>query len=315
MIKLLRAKGENHLVMDNFEQGHRAALHGSPSVDADLRDPIAVRRVLDAHPEIDTVMHFAAYISVGASVREPSTYWQNNTAGVLTLLDALREKGIKRFVFSSTAAVYGEPQHVPLDEDHPKDPTSPYGQTKLAVERMLADFDVAYGLKSVCLRYFNAAGADPSGTIGEDHSPEEHLIPLAIAAAMGRRPSLKVFGTDYDTPDGTCVRDYVHVNDLAKAHLLAVQHLRQDGDSRRYNLGNGVGFTIREVLDTIYKVSGKEVPADDAPRRPGDPARLIASSEKIRNAWGWQPEYPELETIVQTAWAWHESHPNGYDDK
>lgn len=315
MLKLLRESNEAHLVFDNFEHGHRGALQGSECIEGDLRNPAELEAVFKKHPEIDVVMHFAAYISVGESVREPGKYWRNNTAGVLNLLDAMRDAGINKFVFSSTAATYGEPKYVPIDEDHPKSPTSPYGESKLAVEKMLADYDTGFGLKSVALRYFNAAGADPSGTLGEDHHPEEHLLPLAIAAAMGRRGSLKVFGTDYDTPDGTCVRDYIHVCDLAQAHLLAVRHLRQNGESRRYNLGNGVGFSIRELLETVYKVSGKVVPAEDAPRRPGDPARLIASSEKIRADWGWQPKYPELEKIVADAWNWHETHPNGYGDR
>jgi UDP-glucose 4-epimerase len=257
-------------------------------------------------------MHFAAYISVGESERLPEKYWGNNTSGVLNILEAALHADVRKLVFSSTAAIFGEPQYVPIDENHPKAPTSCYGDTKLAVERMLENFDRAHGLKSVCLRYFNAAGADPSGMIGEDHDPEEHLIPLAISAAMGRRPSLKVFGTDWDTPDGTCVRDYIHVADLADAHLLAVNHLRGGGESRQYNLGNGRGFSVREVLDTVGRVAGRPVPAEDAPRRPGDPAKLIASSEAIRRHWGWAPRFPELESIVEHAWQWHEGHPHGY---
>ncbi|MEA2553225.1 MAG: UDP-glucose 4-epimerase [Fimbriimonadaceae bacterium] len=314
MLKLLRDEGEEHLVFDNFEQGHRSALQGSAAVQGDLRNPNDLLRVFAEHPGIDVVMHFAAYISVGESVREPSKYWHNNTAGVLNLLDAMRKAGIERFVFSSTAAIFGEPQYVPIDEEHPKNPSSPYGQTKLAVEKMLADFDRGYSTKSVALRYFNAAGADPTGQIGEDHEPEEHLIPVAILAALGRRPPMKVFGTDYDTPDGTCVRDYVHILDLARAHLLAVRHLRQGGQSGQYNLGNGRGFTVREVLDTVEKVIGMPVPREDGPRRPGDPAKLIASSEKISKDWGWKPQYPDLQTIVEHAWEWHRTHPVGYAD-
>jgi UDP-glucose 4-epimerase len=312
MIKLLREAGETHLVFDNLEQGHEEALKGSKLFKGDLRDPATLKTCFEQNPAIDVVMHFAAYISVGESEKEPAKYWENNTCGVLNLLEAMCNAKLNKLVFSSTAAIFGEPQYVPIDEKHPKDPTSCYGDTKLAVERMLAKFDSAYNLKSVCLRYFNAAGADPSGEIGEDHHPEEHLVPLAIAAALGHRGSLKVFGTDWDTPDGTCVRDYIHVNDLADAHLLAVKHLRGNGDSRHYNLGNGRGFSVRQVLDTVSKVGGKPVPAEDAPRRAGDPAKLIASSEAIQKDWGWKPKYPELEQIVRDAWNWHEKHPDGY---
>ena len=312
MLKLLRESGEEHVVFDNFEQGHRAALQGSLGIKGDLRNPHDLATAFKQHPSIDVVMHFAAYISVGESVREPSKYWHNNTAGVLNLLDAMRDAKVDKFVFSSTAAIFGEPKYVPIDEEHPKNPTSPYGQTKLAVEEMLSDFDRGYDLKSVCLRYFNAAGADPSGLIGEDHNPEEHLIPVAILAALGKRPPMKVFGQDYETPDGTCVRDYVHVLDLASAHLAAVKHLRAKGESRRYNLGNGRGFSVREVLDTTEKVIGMPVPREDGPRRPGDPATLIASSEKISKDWDWKPAYPQLETIIKHAWEWHRAHPDGY---
>ena len=312
MVRLLREAGEAHLVMDNLEQGHRAAVGESPFVQADLRDRAALDRVFADHPEIDAVVHMAAYIAVGESERAPGKYWENNTAGVLNLLEAMRGANVSRFVFSSTAAVFGEPKYTPIDEGHPKDPTSVYGDTKLAVERMLDGYDRAHGLRSVCLRYFNACGAAPDATIGEDHHPEEHLVPLAIYAAMGRRGALKVFGTDWPTPDGTCVRDYVHVLDLASAHLLAIRHLRGGGEGRKYNLGNGKGFSVREVLDSVGRVAGTPVPADDAPRRAGDPAVLIASSAAIREAWGWSPAYTDLDEIVRTAWAWHASHPNGY---
>jgi UDP-glucose 4-epimerase len=314
MIKLLRDRGEPHLVFDNFEQGHRGALKGSPFFEGDLRHPADLAKCFEQNPDIDIVMHFAAYIAVGESERAPGKYWENNTEGVLHILEAMRTSGVTRLVFSSTAAIFGEPDYMPIDENHPKAPTSCYGDTKLAVERMLGNYDRAHTFKSVCLRYFNAAGADPGGEIGEDHHPEEHLVPLAIAAAMGTRPRLKVFGTDWNTPDGTCIRDYVHVADLAEAHLLAVRHLRAGGESRQYNLGSGQGFSVREVLDTVGRVSGKPVPAEDAPRRPGDPARLIASSEAIRRDWGWSLRYPELETIVEHAWKWHDAHPGGYVD-
>jgi UDP-glucose 4-epimerase len=312
LVKLLRNTGEEHLVFDNFEQGHEEALKGSRFFKGDLRDESSLQQCFDLNPSIDLVMHFAAYISVGESEKLPYKYWRNNTAGVLNLLKSMEDHKVQHLVFSSTAAIFGEPQYVPVDEEHPKNPTSCYGDTKLAVERMLADFDRASGIKSVCLRYFNAAGADPSGDIGEDHHPEEHLIPLAISAVMGRRPKLKVFGSDWDTEDGTCVRDYVHVLDLAQAHLMAVKHLRGGGDSSHYNLGNGVGFSVKQVLDEVSAVAGKPVPWENAPRRPGDPAKLIASAAKIRGDWGWAPEFPELSTIVEHAWGWHKNHPFGY---
>lgn len=313
MCKLLRAAGEEFVVFDNLEQGHRIAVRESRFERGDLRNKGDLARVFDLG-EVDLVMHFAAYISVGESVRDPAKYWDNNTAGVLNLLEVMKERGVSKFVFSSTAAIFGEPEYGPIDELHPKNPTNPYGETKLAVERMLSSFDTAYEFKSVCLRYFNAAGADPGGEIGEDHHPEEHLIPLAIMAALGRRPSLKVFGSDYDTKDGTCVRDYVHVLDLAEAHLSAIRHLRAGGESRQYNLGNGHGFSVREVIETVEDISKRPVPHEDAPRRPGDPAKLIAGSEQIKREWKWEPKFPELASIVETAWKWHSAHPNGYED-
>lgn len=309
---LLREEGEKHLIFDNLEQGHREAVQESPLFIGDLRNPDDLRRCFSENPSIDVVMHFAAYIAVGESVQDPAKYFHNNTTAVVGLLDVMREFGINKFVFSSTAAIFGEPEYVPIDEQHPKRPESPYGDSKLMVERICEAYDVAYGLKSVCLRYFNAAGADPEGLLGEDHHPESHLIPLAIFAALGRRDSLKVFGTDYATEDGTCVRDYIHILDLASAHLLAVRHLVGDGDSRRYNLGNGKGFSVREVLNTVGSVAGQPVPFDEAPRRAGDPAVLIAASDRIRADWGWNPQYPELRTIVEHAFRWFVNHPAGY---
>lgn len=312
MLLRLREAGLPHLVFDNLEQGHGAALQGSPLFRGDLRNVDDLRKVFSENPEIDVVMHFAAYIAVGESVQDPGKYFHNNTSAVLQLLEVMREFNVNKFVFSSTAAIFGEPQYVPINEGHPKNPTSPYGDSKLFVEKILKSFDHAYGMRSVCLRYFNAAGADPQSRIGEDHEPETHLVPVAILASVGKKPALKLFGTDYDTPDGTCVRDYIHVLDLAEAHLLAVKHLRADGDSRQYNLGNGQGFSVREVIETVEKVTGNRVPFEEAPRREGDPARLIAASDAIRNAWGWQPRFPDLETIVSHAWHWHQSHPDGY---
>lgn len=311
MLALLRDRNEPHLVFDNLETGHRQALQGSRLFEGDLRRRDDILRALGENP-IDTVMHFGAYIMVGQSVTQPSEYYWNNLVGVLNLLDAMRERAVLRLVFSSTAAIFGEPVYVPIDEDHPKQPTSPYGDTKLAVEKMLASFDRAYGIRSVCLRYFNAAGSDPDAVLGEDHDPETHLIPACILAALGKVPGLSIFGTDYDTPDGTCVRDYVHVCDLAQAHLLAIRHLRDGGESRQYNLGNGQGFSVREVIDTVESVTGRPIPQSVAGRREGDPAVLIASSERIRRDWGWNPEYPDLRTIVEHAWRWRQRHPDGY---
>ena len=312
MLQRLRETGEPHLVFDNLEQGHEAALQGSPLFRGDVRNADDLRRVFAENPDIDVVIHFAAYIAVGESVKDPGKYFLNNTMAVVGLLDAMRAANVNKIVFSSTAAIFGEPQYVPIDEKHPKAPTSPYGDSKLMVEKIFEAYDVAHSVKSVCLRYFNAAGADPEARIGEDHHPETHLVPVAILAAAGRAPALKVFGTDYDTPDGTCVRDYIHVLDLAEAHLLAVKHLRQDGDSRRYNLGNGQGFSVKQVIETVSKVVGQPVPHEEGPRRPGDPARLIASSQAIRDDWGWDPKYPDVETIVEHAWNWHRTHPDGY---
>ena len=311
MCRRLRDAGIEHLVFDNLERGFRKAIGDSPFVQGDLRDHDAIRSVFAQH-EIDVVMHFAAYIEVGESVREPADFYANNVVAVHNLFEAMRENGISQFVFSSTAAVYGEPQYVPIDEDHPKNPTSPYGDTKLAVERMADAYSAAYGMRAACLRYFNAAGAHPDGEIGEAHNPETHLLPIAILAAQGKRPPLTVFGEDYDTVDGTCVRDYVHVMDLADAHLLAVEHLRHGGGSRKYNLGSGTGFSVRQVIETIEKVTGKQVPYSIGARRAGDPAKLIAKSDRIRTELNWKPNFDDLKTIVQHAWKWHESHPNGY---
>ncbi|MCE9559619.1 MAG: UDP-glucose 4-epimerase GalE [Armatimonadetes bacterium] len=309
--KSLRAQNIEHLVFDNLEKGHSQAIVGSQLAVGDIRDPATLERVF-ADNDIDTVMHFAAYIEVGESVTDPAKYYRNNFQGVLNLMDAMRNHRVEQFVFSSTAAVYGEPKYVPIDELHPKDPTSPYGETKWNVERMIQSFGRAYGLRSVALRYFNAAGASPDGSIGEDHDPETHLIARALLAAMGKVPPLTIFGTDYDTPDGTCLRDYVHVLDLAQAHILAIKHLRSGGESRQFNLGYGNGFSVRQVINAVEKVTGMEVPKSEGPRREGDPARLIASSTKIREELGWNPEFNDLETIVSHAWKWRQAFPNGY---
>jgi UDP-glucose 4-epimerase len=248
---------------------------------------------------------------VGESISHPQKYYDNNFVATLTLLNAMREAGVSRLIFSSTAAVYGNPVYLPIDENHPKEPINPYGKSKWMVEQVLEDYDRAYGLKSVCLRYFNAAGADPSGELGERHEPETHLIPLVLQAASCRREAISVFGTDYDTPDGSCIRDYVHVSDLCDAHLLALNHLMADGESARFNLGNGEGFSVKEVIDTAEKVTGKKINVKYQARREGDPARLIANSTKIRDQLGWQPKRADLSTIIQDAWAWEQKFPWG----
>jgi len=256
-------------------------------------------------------MHFAAYSLVSESVAEPALYYRNNVIGTLNLLETMLAYGVKKIIFSSTAAVYGEPVAVPITEEHPTNPTNPYGATKLAVEGMLKWFSRAYGLNYVSLRYFNAAGADAAGDIGEDHEPETHLIPLVLQTALGRRPEIRIFGTDYPTPDGSCIRDYIHVGDLARAHVLALTRLVNEGASTVYNLGNGNGFSVREVIRVAQEVVGKTIKAVEAERRSGDPAVLVASSDKIRKELGWQPKYTDLKTIISTAWEWHKNNPNG----
>jgi UDP-glucose 4-epimerase len=262
--------------------------------------------------QFNAVIHFAAYIEVGESVKDPAAFWTNNVFGTAALLKWMAANGQPPIVFSSTAAVYGEPQQVPIPESHPKAPASPYGETKLAVERILAAYDSAYGQKSVVLRYFNACGADPDGVLGEDHRPETHLIPRCLLAAAGRAPELTLFGVDYPTPDGTCIRDYVHVEDLAEAHVLALNHLAKGGDSRYYNLGSGEGFSVKEVIDACEEASGRKIPVRLAERRPGDPARLIADSSAIRRDWGWSPQYTSLPETASHAWQWMSGHPEGY---
>lgn len=307
----LHDAGHQVLIFDNFEEGHRTAVAGFPCFEGDLRDADSLERFFGSE-KVDAVLNFAAYISVGESVRDPGKYYLNNTAGVVNLLNAMARAGVKNFLFSSTAAIFGEPEYVPIDEAHPKAPASPYGVSKYLVEQMLPSYEVALGMRSVCLRYFNASGAHPEARLGEAHRVEEHLIPLAIFAVMGKRAGLKVFGTDYPTPDGTCVRDYVHVCDLASAHVLAIESLMAGGVSTAYNLGYGRGFSVREVMETVGRVMGKSVPSEDAPRRPGDPATLIAASDKIRTELGWSPKFDNLEEIVRHAVTWHESMPANF---
>lgn len=303
MVQMLIDRGHEPVVLDNLSTGYREAVLGGTFVEADLGDPAALERVFTAH-RFDGVMHFASYIEVGESVRDPSKYYRNNVSNTLNLLDAMLRHKVDNFIFSSTAAIFGEPEYVPIDERHPQRPINPYGFSKYVIERALQDYDRAYGLRSVALRYFNAAGADPEGRIGERHEPESHLIPLVLQAASGRRADIQVFGTDYDTPDGTCVRDYVHVVDLCDAHLLALDRLRAGEPSSAYNLGNGNGFSVQEVIDCAQRVTGMEIARQYAPRRPGDPAKLVAESRLARSELGWEPRYDDLETIIAHAWAW-----------
>jgi len=301
--KALAAAGYTPVSYDNLVYGHREAVRWGPFEHGDIADPVRLAEVLHRHRP-SAVMHFAAYAYVGESVSDPAKYYRNNVAGTLNLLEAARAFGIERFIFSSTCATYGEPQQVPIPEDHPQRPVNPYGTTKLMIEQMLRDFDQAYGLRSIALRYFNAAGADPEGETGEDHDPETHLIPLALDAALGRRPPLTVFGDDYPTPDGTCIRDYIHVTDLAQAHVLALRALEQGVASTAYNLGNGQGFSVLEVIRAIRRVTGREVPYTLGPRRPGDPPRLVGDAQRIVAELGWQPQFADLEGLLATAWRW-----------
>jgi UDP-glucose 4-epimerase len=310
-VRALVDAGHDVAVLDDLSAGHPEALpNGVPLVKAAIHDRDAVRQLLVDH-RADAVMHFAAVLSVGESVLKPLEYFQNNVTGTLTVLEAMRDAGVHRFIFSSTAAVYGEPAVVPLVESAATIPTNPYGETKLAVERVLPLVERAHGIKWVALRYFNAAGAHPDGTIGEDHAPEYHVIPLAIRAATGG-PPMKVFGEDYPTPDGTCLRDYIHVSDLAEAHICALAALDGGLPSGAYNVATGMPHSVRSVLDTVGRVVGCPVAWQAAPRRPGDPAVLYASSDRAQRQLGWKPRYPDLEVIVRHAWQWHSTHPRGY---
>ncbi len=302
MVKILKDGGYSPIVYDNLSKGHRAAVRGVKFIKGDLGDSKKLCKVFKEN-NIDAVMHFAAFIEVGESVSEPAKYYQNNVVKVINLLDAMVNCGIKYFVFSSTAATFGEPVMPAISEAHPQNPINPYGRTKLMVENILKDYDKAYGLKSSVLRYFNAAGADDGGKIGESHSPESHLLPIILQAANGKRESIKVFGADYPTKDGTCVRDFVHVNDLARAHVLALEKMFKTEESDNFNLGSGSGFSVKEVIETAKKITGKEIKTDYGPRRAGDPAVLVADSKKARAVLGWQTSY-NLDRIISTAWKW-----------
>ncbi len=313
-VKALAAGGVRVVVYDNLAAGHREGARAATAiVEADIHDTARLRLTIREH-QVDAVMHFAAWLSVGESVRDPPKYYRNNLVGALSVLDAMIAENVKHLVFSSTAAVFGTPIQTPITEAHPTQPINAYGQSKLAVEQALPHFDTAYGLRWVALRYFNAAGADPDGELGEDHSPELHLIPRAIDAALGR-DSFQIFGDDYDTPDGTCLGDYVHVTDLASAHVLALEALRGGAPSAKYNLGNGRPTSVKDVIDAVERVTGRKVPFSTGPRRPGDPAVLFASSDRIRRELGWTPRFEDIDVIVETAWRWREAHPQGYRQK
>lgn len=314
-VRELVRTGHEVVVYDNLSAGHRTAAEiavgtSGRLIEGDIRDGEQLRRTLGM-AKIDAVMHFAASLSVADSVKDPIGYYANNVTGALSVLESMVSAGVQKLVFSSTAAVFGNPERTPIAEDHPTRPINTYGETKLAIERALPHFDRAYGLRSIALRYFNAAGADPEGLLGEDHDPELHVIPRALDAAVGRS-TFQVFGEDYETPDGTCLRDYIHVTDLASAHVLALKALSGGAASTVYNLGNGQPTSVREVLDSVERVTGRPVPYTKGPRRPGDPAILYASSDRIRRELGWQPRYEAVDTIVETAWHWRKAHPAGY---
>lgn len=305
MVWQLGQFGVRVVVLDDLSSGHADAVLGTDLVQGSMADMALLDRVFAAH-RFDAVMHFASFIQVGESVADPAKYYANNVANTLLLLDAMRRHGVQQFIFSSTAAVFGEPAYCPIDEAHPQSPINPYGRSKLMIEQVLADYARAYGLRSVALRYFNAAGAHPDGLLGERHQPETHLVPLVLQAVAGKRPHVSVFGTDYPTPDGTCIRDYIHVMDLADAHWRAIQYLQAGGETAVFNLGNGGGYSVKQVIQAAEAVTGKSVPVQYGPRRAGDPARLVADATRARSVLGWQPQYAELEIIVRHAWAWEQ---------
>ncbi len=309
-VRLFLERGHDVWIYDSLVYGHRQAVPADRLVVGDLNETNRIDQML-MEKRIDAVVHFAAFTYVGESVTSPAKYWQNNVVNTLNLFERLRRHGIKRFVFSSTAATFGTPDKMPITEETPQKPINPYGASKLTVERVLADYSHAYQWGFAALRYFNASGAHASGQIGEDHTPETHLIPLIIQAALGKRPHIEIFGSDYPTPDGTCVRDYIHVDDLAEAHLLALERL-QPSQQMHYNLGIGRGYSVREVIAAVEAVTGKKVPVKEGPRRAGDPPVLVASPDKIQKELGWKPRYTDIKSIVESAWNWHRTHPKGY---
>lgn len=311
-VAALLEQGKDVIVVDHLKQGFQQALLGGTFCEGQLTDRLFLTQVFEKY-EIEAVIHFAANSLVGESMQNPALYYHNNVYGTLCLLEAMQQAHVKQIVFSSTAATYGEPERVPIEETDRTQPTSTYGETKLAMERMMHWFDVAHGVKYIALRYFNAAGAHGSGKIGEAHHPETHLIPLILQVALGQRPHISIFGEDYPTADGTCIRDYIHVSDLADAHVLAVQALSQGASSAVYNLGNGQGFSVKQVIDLARRITNHPIPAITEARRPGDPAILVASSEKARSELGWKPTRDRLELIIESAWQWHRYHPHGYE--
>lgn len=313
--RLVEAGQAEVVVVDSLVTGHRAAVHpAAVFYKGDLADKDFMRSVFSKHPDIDAVIHFAAFSLVAESMTDPLKYFDNNTAGMIALLEVMNEVGVKKIVFSSTAATYGIPEEIPILETTPQKPINPYGESKLMMEMIMKWADQAYGIKFVALRYFNVAGAKPDGSIGEDHGPETHLLPIVLQVAQGKREKIAIFGDDYNTPDGTNVRDYVHPFDLADAHSLAVDYLRKGNESSAFNLGSSTGFSNLAIVEAARKVTGHPIPLEIAGRRPGDPDTLVASSDKARQVLGWQPKFDNIEMIIETAWKWHSIHPNGYAD-
>ncbi|MDY6951922.1 MAG: UDP-glucose 4-epimerase GalE [Thermodesulfobacteriota bacterium] len=313
MCKYLSRAGYRPVVVDNLVYGHEQAVKWGPLFKGSMKDAELLSKVFSDYP-IEAVMHFAAFCYVGESVTSPAKYYDNNVSHTLSLLKVMLEKEVQRFIFSSSCATYGQPIEIPINEEHPQRPINPYGKTKVMVEQILEDYHTAYGLESISLRYFNAAGADRDGDLGEDHRPETHLIPLVLQTALGQRPCVDIFGNDYPTADGTCVRDYIHVEDLAQAHLLALERLLNGLPGGQYNLGNGKGYSVHEVVDVARQVTGEPIATKVGTRRTGDPAVLISSSQKAAHELGWYTQFPDLETIVETAWNWHKAHPHGYGE-
>jgi UDP-glucose 4-epimerase len=311
MCKYLAQSNYTPIVLDNLVHGHREAVKWGPFIEGSMENKDILNMIFTEF-EIVAVMHFAAFAYVGESVTNPGKYYGNNVAATISLLETMRKHNVLKFLFSSTCATYGEPVEIPITERHPQKPINPYGRSKLMVEQILDDYQSAYGLNSISLRYFNAAGADPDGEIGEDHNPETHLIPLILQTALGQRDEITIFGDDYPTEDGTCIRDYIHVTDLAQAHLLALEELMNSSIGGKYNLGNDDGNSVKQVIDIAQNVIGEKIPSKIVERRPGDPAILIGSSEKAIKELGWKPQFADLKSILETAWRWHENNPNGY---
>ena len=311
MSKYLASNNYHPIILDNLIYGHRQAVKRGTFFEGSMQDAALLQKIFSDYP-VAAVMHFAAFCCVGESVTDPARYYENNVANTLELLEIMIKHNVSNFIFSSSCATYGEPVEIPITELHPQNPINPYGRTKLMVEQILSDFKTAYGLRSICLRYFNAAGADPEGELGEDHNPETHLIPLVLQTALGQREQTEIFGDDYPTKDGTCIRDYIHIDDLAQAHLKALEKLFSGASGGAYNLGNGDGYSVKEVIHLARKITDRPIPARVIKKRPGDPAVLVGSSKKAKTGLGWEPKYPALESIIETAWNWHKNHPQGY---